>query len=308
MASSRTSRRSSRFLSLAAQATAAFINLAPSTLASYNKTIGQFYSFILTLDSRFILFPASSGQVCLFATELYNQGLSPASITSKLSALSFIHQIYDKPDPVNSFIVSRTMRHFRKLRPQQDLRLPVTPSLLSEMLHRVSCLGFNFYDELLYKAMLALSFAAYLRPGEITGSSHNLLRQNFKFAQKCIVIKFASFKHSVGQPFILKVRPTGMSTCPVRLMRKYLEVRKGFVGPLFRRLNGLPVSYSQYSTMFRSIIATLGLQGKYSPHSMRIGAATYAAAAGYTDAQIRAFGRWNSSAFRSYLRFPIVQI
>ena len=37
-------------------------------------------------------------------------------------------------------------------------------------------------------------------------------------------------------------------------------------------------------------------------HSFRIGAATYAATVGYTEAQIQKMGRWKSGAFRKYIR------
>ncbi len=39
-------------------------------------------------------------------------------------------------------------------------------------------------------------------------------------------------------------------------------------------------------------------------HSFRIGAATFAAERGFSDAQIRSMGRWQSDAFRKYIRTP----
>lgn len=43
---------------------------------------------------------------------------------------------------------------------------------------------------------------------------------------------------------------------------------------------------------------------RYKSHSFRIGAASWAAAKGMSDAQIRAFGRWKSNAFLRYIRTP----
>ena len=43
---------------------------------------------------------------------------------------------------------------------------------------------------------------------------------------------------------------------------------------------------------------------RYKGHSFRIGAATFAAECGFSDAQIRLMGRWQSDAFRKYIRSP----
>ena len=53
-------------------------------------------------------------------------------------------------------------------------------------------------------------------------------------------------------------------------------------------------------------IAFCGLDtSRYKNHSFRIGGACHAADKGYSDAQIRALGRWKSEAFKVYLRSTV---
>ena len=47
---------------------------------------------------------------------------------------------------------------------------------------------------------------------------------------------------------------------------------------------------------------------KYSGHSFHIGAATAAVAAGVEDSLIKILGRWESSAYQTYVRVPRDQL
>ena len=54
---------------------------------------------------------------------------------------------------------------------------------------------------------------------------------------------------------------------------------------------------------------TAGLDAHaFSGHSLRIGAATTAAAAGLPDWLIKAMGRWKSDAYLRYVRTPVDQV
>lgn len=55
----------------------------------------------------------------------------------------------------------------------------------------------------------------------------------------------------------------------------------------------------------REALLPHGVDGKnYSGHSFRIGAATTAAAVGVEDSMIKMMGRWQSSAYQTYIRTP----
>ena len=70
-------------------------------------------------------------------------------------------------------------------------------------------------------------------------------------------------------------------------------------------MDGLPVSPSNFSQRLSAAVQLCGLApSRYKGHSFRIGAASHAADRGWSDAQIRALGRWKSNAFQRYIRVP----
>ena len=91
--------------------------------------------------------------------------------------------------------------------------------------------------------------------------------------------------------------------CPVFNMERYLRVRPKIGGILFCHLNSKPLTRYQVSAMLKKAIRFLGLnKNHYNTHSFRIGAATTASVMGKSDEEIMKFGRWNSVAFKKYIR------
>ena len=81
-------------------------------------------------------------------------------------------------------------------------------------------------------------------------------------------------------------------------MLDYLAVRGPRPGALFITVEGNPISHSQFSKLLNCCIKACNLDpSRYKGHSFRIGAATYAAQQGFSDAKIRSLGRWKSDAF-----------
>ena len=91
-------------------------------------------------------------------------------------------------------------------------------------------------------------------------------------------------------------------TCALSAMLAYPHLRGSAPGPLFRWRAGLPLTARDVNTHLRSILAGASIQGRYSSHSFRIGAATAAAAVGIPDHLIKVMGRWSTSAYQRYIR------
>ena len=69
-------------------------------------------------------------------------------------------------------------------------------------------------------------------------------------------------------------------------------------------MNGQLLSRSILTDWLRQIFFTSGIEGNFSSHSFRIGAATVAARNGIPDHLIQALGRWTSNAYQLYIRTP----
>ena len=83
----------------------------------------------------------------------------------------------------------------------------------------------------------------------------------------------------------------------------YWNLRGNKPGPLFCHADNTPITVNQFNTELRRCLNFCGLNAqRYKGHSFCIGAACLAADKGFSDAQIRALGRWKSDAFKLYIR------
>ena len=90
---------------------------------------------------------------------------------------------------------------------------------------------------------------------------------------------------------------SGDIICSVRSLLRYLHIRGGDPGQLFRHTNGLSLTRATLTTWLRTAVSRSSIEGNFSGHSFRIGAATSAAAAGIPDHLIKTLRKWWSSAY-----------
>ena len=200
-------------------------------------------------------------------------------------------------------VSSQHMRGVAKHRPSGDIRRPLSTHDLKRLVRALPATGCTTFTLALLKAMFALMFFAFLRISEVTKGAHNISMNQCRITQSKLKLNFVSYKHSTGRPFKLDIPPTGGSICPHRLLRDYVNLRGRGDGPLFLFSDKFPVSRSYFAKMLRKAAVVAKLNAKQiSPHSFRIGAATWAAKKGFSTEQIKAMGRWRSTAFNSYIR------
>ena len=295
--------------------------LAPATHRSYMAGTRRFQQFCTryNIDTPF---PVTEHRLCCFAAYLADDGLAPQSIKSYLSAVRNLQLSLGLPDPREQSTLPLLRRvqagiarcRVRKGTPRQ-VRLPITSHILARISERLRAtshpeqvvvravafsafFGFFRLGELLPVTQAAYNPATSLSWGDVAVDSHASPRMiQFHLRQsKCD-------QAGVGADVVVGV--TGSDLCPVTAVLEFVRQRGSHPGQFFVDSTGKPITKPWLVTTVRAILQDLGFPpSSYAGHSFRIGAATTAAMAGLEDSMVQTLGRWQSAAFRQYIRTP----
>lgn len=261
--------------------------------------------------------PLESEHIALFVAYLAKSRYAASTTFTYVSAIGYAHRLAGLPDPTHCASVRFALKGYSKLNPSCDNRLPITLPILQQLVSAFDYTISGMYHRKLMQAMCTTAFFGALRVGEISLSrknDSNIIQLNqISFLQSVegktvsLRLTFRFYKHSdPAQPSeILLNRCLPVSVCPVTLTANFLSIRHAKQGPLFCWPDNSPVQRAHFVGELNRALAFCGLDSShYKSHSFRIGAASWAAAQGFSDAQIRRFGRWKSNAFQKYIRTP----
>ena len=292
-------------------------SLQPSSLPTYQRAWKLFSQFLhVILPGISTTLPISPPVLALFIAYMYDRHYATSTVSTYVSALGYCHKLSGFPDPTKAFFIVQMLKGYGKLGSRLDSRLPITLPILHRILGSSVQFCHTLYDNCLFQAMCSLSFFACMRVGEITSTTTkergsliqlHQLTQLVDANQGVVALKFTfrDFKHNYNQrPFSVVINRRN-NLCPVEIILDYLSLRGDRPGPLFRLADGSPISRAIFIDKLSVAIKYCGLDpSRYKGHSFRIGAASFAADAGMSDAQSRALGRWKSNAFQKYIRIP----
>ena len=282
-------------------------SLAVSSWSQYSRVweeYANFSSFILGQAPRL---PLPITNILLFLTKLHKDGKAPSTLTSAVSALSFIHKARALQDPTPVFIIKKFLRGVSTCSPRDDIRLPITRQLLHKIVDAVDKVAPSQYVVRLLRALFLTLFHGFFRLGEIVPKSASkaevLAYEDMTLSQQEASFMLRSYKHSTEPCRVVIAACASSPHCPVRAIMEYCQMRGSYKGPLFT-LGPASVFSADISRQYlRRTLNFCGLDTtRFKGHSFRIGAASDAAQLGYSDAQIRLMGRWRSDAFRRYIR------
>ncbi|XP_078354820.1 uncharacterized protein LOC144639381 [Oculina patagonica] len=293
--------------------------LSSGSCQSYRRAWTLFREFHATFyKTDAVHLPLSTASLALFISFLDGKKLSPATILSYLSAIGYVHKMKGLRDPTKAFLIQKLLTSLSR-RKSSDVRLPISKPILHDLVNSLQRTNSSAAQRVLFSAMFLTAFYGFFRISELAAKSarSNAVIQydNLRLLKSAgkihsIKITITHFKHNINnRPVDIII--TGDNTlqfCPVKSLLQYCEMRGDKPGPLFCHLDNSPILVTQFNTELRRCLNFCGLDPqRYKSHSFRIGAACLAADKGFSDAQIRALGRWKSDAFKLYIRNSTLQ-
>ena len=284
--------------------------IAPNTFKQYSTGQKHYLDFCFKLNIP----PLPATEICLlrFVTSI-KDNLRGSTIQNYLSAVRFLHIMNGYGNPLPDFerlkLVVKALK--RESGPTRQ-RAPITFPMLKS---NCRLLKFTVYEDVLFWAMALVGFFGFMRVSEFTvpyqfnPDLHLTLQdlslsKDFSSAQlRLKASKTDPFRRGYGVVF----GSTSDAVCPILAILLYLNLRTSVPGPLFMRQDGRPATRAWFCNRLKDAIIAIGVPGNISSHSLRIGAATAAAAAGIPHATIQVLGRWTSDAYKSYVRMTAEQ-
>lgn len=107
--------------------------IAPSTRRAYLRSWTLFLDYCSSSHFSFS-FPCSPIMISNFISHLHFQNLSASTITSHISALSYVHKLCNANDPTHHFVVRKILKGCQQLKNSPDTRMPITKPILLKIL------------------------------------------------------------------------------------------------------------------------------------------------------------------------------
>ena len=282
----------------------------PSTLLNYYRVFEKLKIFLTQFNANFVL-PIESYYVYLYVGQLITQRTPASSIRSSLSAISWLHKMHNVQDPTIEPLMKKVLLGIKRMQARKPELLPLDRELLQILCSLSYSLIPSQYDQKLIRVVLQIMYYACLRVGEAVGSAsteHTLRLANVAISKgqtPVVTFMFDSYKHSKMPKRIELHSAPQQPHCPVTALRDYLAVRCPGADTLFNDQRGKTATRQFVAEKLKFLVSHAGLDPtRYNTHSLRIGRTTDLAKEGVPEAIIRETGRWESDAYKRYIRFP----
>ena len=202
-------------------------------------------------------------------------------------------------------------------------RKPITPDILLLLKARLAESDLAVTDKRMLWAVATSLFFGAFRGSELLARNESVFDPAFTLLSEDVkVIREGTgsqdeavqfmLKHpkeeKIGKAVLVEVYQSRADICPVRAFKKWRNAARPppISQPAFCWASGVPLTGQKFTEVLRDRLKGYITGGDkwYSTHSFRIGAASMLGSLGYSDADVKALGRWNSRSFERYIRLP----
>jgi site-specific recombinase XerD len=283
---------------------------APNTLRGYRSDWAEFTSWCATY--RAVPLPADAATISAYLTTLARAGAKVGTMSRRLSAIRFAHQLRELPDPTTGARVVAVWEGIRRTHgapPEQAA--PLMPPELDEVL--AACPTTRTWKTpgrsaesdlagLRDRALLTVGFFGALRRSELAGLSIEHLAAH----PNGLVISLPRSKtnqHGEQAELVVLPHAARRARCPVTALTEYLTSAGITTGPVLRpvtkgnRVRDRALHPESVNDLVRAAVQRAGLDTEQiSAHSLRAGFVTFAHLRGASDRAIAHQTRHRSMA------------
>lgn len=290
---------------------------AVNTMRGYRSDLREFTAWCAGQDVQPM--PAAPATVTGYLTDLARHGAKVGTMSRRLSAIKFGHQLQDLPDPTRNARVVAVWEGIRRTHgAPPDQAAPLMPPELWDVLDACPTTktwrtrGRAPEPDLAGtrdRALLLVGFVAALRRSELAALT---IDQVAEHPNGLVLTLPRSKTNPTGEHVELVVLPRAgnPARCPVTALHRWLEAAGVHEGPVLRpvaknnRAAGRALNPESINALVQQAVARAGLApARYSAHSLRAGFVTYAHLRGASDRAIAHQTRHRSLAtLGSYVR------
>ncbi|WP_168990288.1 site-specific integrase [Yimella sp. RIT 621] len=256
--------------------------------------------------------PAAASTITGYLSDLAKAGAKVGTMSRRLSALKFVHQLQDLPDPTSNARVVAVWEGIRRTHgAPPDQAAPLMPPELFDVL--AACPTTKTWKTKgkapepdlaghRDRALLLVGFVSALRRSELAA----LQVEHVDEHPNGLVLSLPRSKtnqHGTEAELVVLPRSGNPDRCPVTALRAWLELAQITTGAAFQGVTkgnkptGRPLHPESINTLVQQAIARAGIDPlPYSAHSLRAGFITYAHLRGATDRAIAHQSRHRSLA------------
>ena len=303
-------------------------SIASSTAKSY-ATVHSHISKLEHSLGRKLAWPLSGQDSNLLLVYLVDKGIQHTTVKNYLSGtrrLALAHGVMSPP-PQTDLAKAIIKGHENLSRNPvkavaNSTHRPISIPLLRVLGHSAnSASKYDKFDQLCFWVACLTAFWGSFRMGELLcekpgeySSLSDLLASdvlNMSSTSFALWIRDPKVPKKYGDVVEIWETPQFSDIDPLTAFKSYWSCRlsKGFSlsQPLFMRSNGKALTLSLFSDILKSLLAqhasSLDLTAnRWTPHSFRSGLPTLLQSAGFSEDQIKTWGRWASAAYQVYAK------